>query len=139
MLSDATSERGVSTGLDALDEVLGGLYRGDNVVWQLDRAPVEPFYRAIASLSEAFDAKTVVSLGAAVNTYGIPGLAILDAGHGTQPGDLLREIHRLCRRPGRQLVLFETLDSMVRAWGATRTREFFARCCPLLLEGEAIA
>ena len=28
---------------------------------------------------------------------------------------------------------------MVRAWGVTGTREFFARCCPLLLELGAIA
>ena len=85
MLADAPSETRVSTGLEALDEVLGGLYWGDNVVWQLDRAPVEPFYQAIASLSEVFDTKTVVSLGAAVNTYGVPGLAIVDAGREQRP------------------------------------------------------
>ena len=79
MLLDAPSEPRVSTGLEALDEVLGGLYWGDNVVWQLDRAPVEPFYKAIAS-SDAFDSKTVVSIGAAVNTYGVPGLGVIDAG-----------------------------------------------------------
>ena len=142
MLADAPSETRVSTGLEALDEVLGGLYWGDNVVWQLDRAPVEPFYQAIASLSEVFDTKTVVSLGAAVNTYGVPGLAIVDAGPGselTQPADLLREIHRRCHPRRHRLLLFESLDSMVRTWGAAGTREFFARCCPLLLEVGAIA
>ena len=136
MLLDAPSEPRVSTGLEALDEVLGGLYWGDNVVWQLDRAPVEPFYQAIASLSEVFDTKTVVSVGAAVNTYGVPGLGIVDAGG---PADLLREIHRLCHPRRHRLLLFESLDSMVRAWGAAGTREFFARCCPLLLEVGAIA
>ena len=73
MLLDAPSEPRVSTGLEALDEVLGGLYWGDNVVWQLDRAPVEPFYQAIASLSEVFDTKTVVSVGAAVTPTASPG------------------------------------------------------------------
>jgi transcriptional regulator with XRE-family HTH domain len=135
MLLDAPSEPRVSTGLEALDEVLGGLYWGDNVVWQLDRAPIEPFYRAIA-LSDAFDSKTVVSVGAAVNTYGVPGLGIVDAGG---PADLLREIHRLCHPRRHRLLLFESLDSMVRTWGATGTRDFFARCCPLLLEVGAIA
>jgi hypothetical protein len=38
----------VSTGLDALDDVLGGRYWGDNVVWELDGAPVDAFYCAIA-------------------------------------------------------------------------------------------
>ena len=142
MLVDAPAVSRVSTGLEALDEVLGGLYWGDNVVWQLDRAPVEPFYRAIASLSDVFDTKTVVSLGVAVNTYGVPGLAIVDAAPGgdlAQPADLLREIHRRCHPRGHRLVLFESLDSMVRTWGAAGTREFFARCCPMLLEVGAIA
>ncbi len=142
MLLDALSEPRVSTGLEALDEVLGGLYWGDNVVWQLDRAPVEPFYQAIASASEVFDSKTVVSVGAAVNTYGVPGLGIIDAGPGSelvQPAELLREIHRLCHPRRHRLLLFESLDSMVRAWGAAGTREFFARCCPLLLEVGAVA
>ena len=142
MLMDVPSDTRVSTGLEALDEVLGGLYWGDNVVWQLDRAPVEPFYQAIASLSEIFDTKTVVSLGVAVNTYRVPGLAIVDAGPGTalaKPADLLHEIRRVCHPRRHRLLLFESLDSMVRSWGAAGTREFFARCCPLLLEVGAIA
>jgi transcriptional regulator with XRE-family HTH domain len=136
MLVDAPSQSRVSTGLEALDQVLGGLYWGDNVVWQLDRAPVEPFYAAIASLADVFDTRTVVSLGSAVNTYGVPGLGFVDAG---QPGDLLREIRRLCHARGHRLLLFESLDSMVRAWGVGGTREFFARCCPMLLEVGAVA
>ncbi len=135
MLSGALT---VSTGLDPLDDVLGGLYWGDNVVWQFDGTPVEPFYSAIASQSAVFETKAVVSLGSAVNTYGIPGVTIVDAAQ-SSPGDLLREIHRLCHPRGHRLVLFESLNSMVRAWGLSATREFFARCCPMLLELGAIA
>jgi transcriptional regulator with XRE-family HTH domain len=132
----------VSTGLDSLDAVLGGLYWGDNVVWQFDGTPVEPFYRAVASQGRVFDTRIVIAVGDAVNTYGVPGLTVLDAapgGEAVQPGELLREIHRLCHRPGRRLMLFEALDAMVRAWGVTGTRDFFTRCCPLLLEVGAIA
>ena len=142
MLAGAPTEPRACTGLRALDEVLRGLYWGDNVVWQLDGAPVEPFYRAIACLDGVFETKSLISLGAAVNTYGVPGLAIIDAGPGSDlahPGDLLRELRRRCRPRGHRLLLFESLDSMVRAWGVPGTREFFARCCPLLLELEAIA
>ena len=142
MLERTTSDPRVSTGLDPLDAVLGGLYWGDNVVWQFDGTPVEPFYRAIASQNRVFDTKVVVAVGDAVNTYGVPGLAVLDAAAGrdaVQPGDLLREIRRLCQRPGRRLLLFEALDGMVRAWGVKGTRDFFTRCCPLLLEVGAIA
>ena len=142
MLADAPSEPTVSTGLEALDKVLGNLYWGDNVVWQLDSAPLEPFYRAIASLSAVFDTKTVITLGAAVNTFGVSGLAIIDAGPGSalaQPADLLRELHRLCHTRGRRLLLFESVDSMVRSWGVNSTREFFVRACPLLLDTGTVA
>ena len=127
----------------ALDEVLGGLYWGDNVVWQLDRAPVEPFYRAIACLSEVFDTRTVDLAGRRSQHLRSPRArrsstpdraAILRS-----PRDLLRELHRLLPSRGHRLLLFESLDSMVRSWGVTSTREFFARCCPLLLEVGAIA
>jgi len=140
VLQDTPSELRVSTGIGALDAVLGGLYWGDNVVWQLDGAPVEPFYRAIARQSRVFDSKTVVSLGDA-DVCNVPGLDVIDAGPGSklaQPADLLRAVHRLCRPRGRRLLLFGPLEHMVREWGANRTREFFARCCPLLLELGAI-
>ena len=136
MLLDGQAEPRVSTGLDALDEVLGGLYWGDNVVLRLDRAPLEPFYRAIASTSGTFETRTAVSVGNAVNTYGVPGLAILNR---ARPADLLHEIRRMCKARGRRLFLFESLDSMVRAWGTAGTREFFTRCCPLLLDAGAVA
>jgi transcriptional regulator with XRE-family HTH domain len=135
MLTGALTER-VSTGLEALDTVLGGLYWGDNVVWQFDGTPVEPFYSAIATQSDVFETKTVVSIGSAVNTYGIPGATVVDA---AQPAEALRAIHRVCHPRGHRLVLFDSLDSMVRVWGLSATREFFARCCPMLLEVGAIA
>jgi len=142
VLESDKSEQRVSTGIDALDAVLGGLYWGDNVVWQLDAAPVEPFYGAIAALSETFDTRVFVSLGTDTARSGAYGLAVINAGPDTplaSPADLLREIHRLCHPPGRRLLLFDSLDSMVAAWGAGSTRAFFARCCPLLLEVGAIA
>jgi transcriptional regulator with XRE-family HTH domain len=126
----AVLDQRVSTGLDALDAVLGGLYWGDNVVWQLDGAPVAPFYRAVAG---EFESATMVALGRAVNTYDIPGLSVIE---GRAPADLLRELARL---RGHRLVLFGPLDAMVRTWGVPHTREFFARCCPMLLESGAIA
>lgn len=132
----------MSTGIDALDIVLGGLYWGDNIVWELESTSEELFYRAIGGLAQEFDTRTYVSLGGRASPAGVDGLTVLRAGPGTslpQPVDLLREIHRLCQPHGRRLLLFQSLDDMVRAWGASSTRGFFSRCCPMLLELGAIA
>jgi transcriptional regulator with XRE-family HTH domain len=138
MLEVEPFEETVSSGFPELDAVLGGLFWGDNVVWDLDGASAEPFYRAIGGVDGVFEMRAVVSLGAADSL----GLDVLDAGPASalaDPAKLLREIHRLCHPPGRRLFLFESLDSMARAWGVVSTREFFVRCCPMLLEAEAIA
>jgi len=142
MLESQTAEQRVSTGIDALDSVLGGLYWGDNVVWQLDGAPVEPFYAAIAAPDETFETRAFISLGGRPDAFAADAIAVINAGPGSefpQPADLLREVHRRCHPAGRRLLLFDSLDRMVAAWGANATRGFFARCCPLLLEVGAIA
>ena len=137
-LSDERSEQRVSTGLDALDAVLGGLYWGDNVVWQLDAAPVAPFYSAIACLERRLRDEDLRLARTAPPTHSTSraGGDRRRTRHAIwrSPADLLREIHRICHPRGRRLLLFESLDCMVRAWGASNTRGFFARCCPLLLE-----
>lgn len=142
MLVTHPSEQRVSTGLDTLDTVLGGLFWGDNVVWQLDGPAAEPFYRCIARQSAVFMSKTFVSLGETPTYRDIPGMAVVEAGPRSalaQPADLLREVHRLSQPRGHRLLLFDSMDAMVRAWGTNRTRDFFARCCPMLLELGAIA
>src|ERR1700757_3403145 len=141
MLHGDRSKPRVSTGLSALDAVLGGLYRGDNVVWQLDNVHIEPFYGAIARCADAFDRRTFVSVGDDGRTLDMDGLEVMRAGPGTRlshPAELLREIHRVCRPGGRQLLLFDSLERVVDAWGTSSARGFFARCCPMLLDLGAI-
>ena len=92
----------MSTGIDTLDAVLGGLYWGDNVVWQLDSAPVRPFYRAVADLTGTFESRTFVSLGTDAEAFDGHQVELIDAGPASafvDPVDLLREIHRLCHPP----------------------------------------
>jgi hypothetical protein len=105
------------------------------------------FYAAIAGLRDPFETRTFISLGADATAFADPAVDVIAAGTGSelpQPADLLRAIHQLCHPRGRRLLLFESLDTMVRAWGANGARAFFARaifarCCPLLLEVGAIA
>jgi transcriptional regulator with XRE-family HTH domain len=142
MLDDLGTRQRVSTGFDALDAVLGGLYWGDNVVWQLDSTPPTAFYEAIARRDDDFDTRTFISLDGSAEVLNTAGLAVIHAGPGTaleHPANLLREIHHICKPGGRRLLLFESLESMVRVWGPSSTRGFFARCCPLLLDVSAIA
>src|SRR5579875_2610611 len=141
MLDTKLTGRGVGSGLDALDAVLGGLFWGDNVVWQLEGAPSQPFYTAIAGRREQFDSRLFVALREDAEPPA-PGLELIRAGPGTTlPGaaDLLRELSRLCAPRRRRLVLFETMDSMLAVWGLATTQAFFARCCPMLLDVGAIA
>lgn len=141
--SDSSSKLKVSTGFRALDEVLDGLYWGDNVVWDLAAGEALPFYTAITGVPDAFDTKVFVSIGGNGSADEIgPEIGVLAAGPSTplaQPIDLLQEIQRLCRSTHRRLLLFDSLDAMVRIWGAQKTRGFFARCCPFLLEVGAVA
>jgi transcriptional regulator with XRE-family HTH domain len=135
----------VSTGIASLDGALGELYWGDNVVWELDGvASAEPFYRAILGLEGAFDLSgwVAVSSGPAGLTREFPQLVALGTPPGAAPiapAQLLREIRRQCDVRRRTLLLFDSLDAMVDAWGAELTRGFFSRCCPMLLELGAIA
>jgi transcriptional regulator with XRE-family HTH domain len=61
-----------STGIDALDEVLGGLGVGDNVVWQAaDPADIEPFVEAFLATSHGATPLTYLS-------FRLPPAAVLD-------------------------------------------------------------
>ncbi len=137
--------RRVSTGVASLDGVLGELYWGDNVVWQCDGvASADSFYRAIASLPGAFDVSRWVAVGPTPSALiaDLPGLGSIGTAPGSTPmapGELLREVRRSCDVQQRNLLLFDSLDTMVEAWGVELTRGFFARCCPMLLELGAIA
>ena len=130
----SSSKLKVSTGIDELDTVLGELYWGDNVVWEVDGAQADPFYAAIGSLAEEFDMRAFVSIGGSMPVRGTPDLTLIEAGPGTalpQPADLLREIQRLCHAPSRRLLMFDSLDQMVRAWGVGGARAFFQSLLPL--------
>ena len=138
-------EGAASTGIAELDRALGGLYWGDNVVWETDeRAPADPFFRAIAETRSQYDVARFVTLTrepAAVRER-YPELEVLDARAGTslaQPRPLLEEVRQACLDSRRTLLLLDSLDAMSAQWGAETARRFFVRSCPLLLELGAIA
>jgi hypothetical protein len=71
-----------TTGLEVLDRVLGGLYWGDNVVWDVESAgDVDPFYAAVAAIAGEYDAAAYVTLTRDPDDLvaAHPGLEVLDA------------------------------------------------------------
>jgi transcriptional regulator with XRE-family HTH domain len=134
-----------STGVTPLDSALGGLYWGDNVVWEPDEHDsVEPFFRAVATHASEYHYAGYVSLSRdpAVVRAAFPGLAVIDARPGTplaEPGKLLEEIRHVCSTHERDLLLFDPLETMAAQWDQPTAQRFFTRCCPMLLELGAIA
>lgn len=135
-----------STGVAELDVALGGLFWGDNVVWEIEEgSSVEPFLAAIAArAAEDYERAAYVTVGRDPGEVHerFPGLEVIDARPGTslaEPGALLGEIRKLCTSVERGLLLFDPLEAMGAAWGADTALRFFTRGCPMLLELGAIA
>lgn len=134
-----------TTGVDELDLALGGLYWGDNVVWEREEGgSVEPFFQAIADHSGEYRFTGFVTLTRSPDEVreSYPGFEVLDARPGSalaQPGPLLNEIRKVCVSVDRDLLLFDSLESMSDQWGSDTALRFFTRSCPMLLELGAIA
>ena len=136
-----------TSGLPELDVALGGLYWGDNVVWEAeDGAAVAPFYAAAAAAAREgqYDLAAYVTLTRSPDELAAlhPGLDVIDARPGTelaQPRALVDAVRRAGSESGRDLLLFDPLEEMSARWGAETAERFFTLSCPLLLELGAVA
>ena len=130
-----------ATGVPELDAALGGLFWGDNVVFEVPgTAAAAPFYRAIATSDVAYDRRLFVRLDDGSATY--EGFEVIDAGRKgklAEPAPLLRAVFERCQGTEQNLLLFDGLGTMAARWGPDVAARFFARCCPQLLELGAIA
>ena len=123
----------------ALDDVLGGLFWGDNVVLEVaEPRAADPFYRAVGGGDE-YDQRLYVSLSGDTTLAGVDPLDARAEGELARPAPLLRAIVERCRRSERNLLLFEGMETMIARWGGDVAGRFFAHCCPQLLELGAIA
>ncbi len=134
-----------STGVAQLDDVLGGLFWGDNVVWEAEhRETVAPFVAAALQRPEQFAHIAFVSLTEAPTSLHAahPGIEVIDARTGSKlegPGPLLAAVQACAQRAPRVLLVFESLDAMSERWGHAMAQRFFIRACPMLLDLWAVA
>ncbi|MCB0969008.1 MAG: helix-turn-helix domain-containing protein [Ilumatobacter sp.] len=123
----------IGTGYAGVDEALGGVIVGDNVVWVVED---ESVYERIVD--------TFVDIGAA----GRRGLFVDFGGFGTRadridatsggtyrlPGPLLDELERRVRDQAPDYVVIDGLGRVARRWGVDATSQFFAHACPAMLD-----
>jgi transcriptional regulator with XRE-family HTH domain len=133
----------VETGLPPLDELLGGLLAGDNVVWVTDRdARYEVVEQAFLTSSVRRGPTLQVACTRAELERPRPArVDVLDATVGSDFGRytaLCDEIERRMAETPRLNILFDGLDELDRRWGHAETVRFFTRMCPSMLQTGAI-
>ncbi len=139
-----TDPNTVSTGVPPLDAALGGLFWGDNVVWELDEGgSLDPFVAALLRGREQFNRIIFVCFEGDVDGLRAAhaDAEVLDARPGSaiaDPGPLLATVRERARVP-RSLVIFDSLDTLSARWGDEMAQRFFTRACPMLLDLWAVA
>jgi transcriptional regulator with XRE-family HTH domain len=136
----------VSTGAPDLDDLLGGLVLGDNVVWSYDDVDLVSRFED-AFLREGLDRDEPCHY---VTTSGAPAeigarfgsqVAVLDARPGRRFADLVRLEQTVLEtaRAAAGRFVFEGLDAFARRQGAERALGLFTRTCPQLFDLGSIA
>jgi transcriptional regulator with XRE-family HTH domain len=134
-----------STGIAQLDSAVGGLYWGDNVVWELEEGgSLEPFRAAVLRGHGQFSMVVLVTLEADPEELRAahPGADVVDVRPGSSiadPGALLDVVRERVGRAPRALVIFDSLDAFTDRWGRAATQRFFTRACPLLFDLWAVS
>ena len=141
------SEGHIGSGIADLDELIGGLVPGDNVVWVADNPAVMSSLEA-SFLTEAGRARlpqayvTTAASPEAVRKRVGKGVKIFDArprqAHG-EPAVLEQSLLELCRSPLPACVVLDGLDVLVRRWRPERALAYFSRVCPRMFDAGAIA
>jgi len=133
-----------STGLDGLDTVLGGLQKGDNVVWQVDsvddfRQFVEPY--AVRARQDGRKLVYVRFADQAPLVESGPGVIIhrLDATTGFET--FSSQVHNIIADSGLEAYyVFDCLSNLLSAWATDlMIGNFFRITCPYLFELDTIA
>jgi len=133
-----------STGLKGLDEILSGLNKGDNVVWQVDS--IEDYQRFVAPFVRKAlnDGRKVIYMRFADHAPLVePDSHItiynLDASSGFE--SFSTQVHAIITHEGLETYyVFDCLSDLLSAWATDlMVGNFFMITCPYLFELETIA
>lgn len=130
--------RPTGTGFDSIDDAVGGLITGDNVVWLGDDRSVYAALRTGFVEAATRDGQRVlhVAFDASVG-HQIPDTEWLDAGPRSafsQPRALADELDRRFREDRPECIVVDDLGGPIRRWGVATTVDFFSRACPTMLQ-----
>ncbi len=130
-----------STGEPLLDDLLGGLLAGDNVVWVGDRPELHDQIET-SFLETTAGSATLVALDDRPGLFNVPDhVELIDGRPGrphADPAALEREIIHRGTRPNTRIVIRD-LDILVSRLGSQAALGFFSRICPRLFDQGAIA
>ena len=135
----------IPSGIKDLDDILGGLLTGDNVVWVTDQQDI--FNRLESSLLKVTDPSerslhvTGRETEAQVKGRYRGRVDVIDARPGENLSDmvLLEQTIVTAVRNGATRVFVDGLASFAQQWGLDRAVGFFKRVCPRLFDLGAIA
>ncbi len=134
----------LTTGLPGADQMLKGLIRGDNIVWQVDnvedyRPFVDPYCRAAAKIGEPLVYIRFAAHPPLVEDGPDVRICRLDPHAGFE--SFVTSIHRIIESTGRGgYYVFDCLSELAEAWRSDQMLgNFFMLTCPYLYDVEAIA
>ena len=133
-----------STGIDSLDAVFAGLYKGDNVVWQVDST--DDFVKFVTPyVDKAISQKRKVVYMRFANhepfVESKPGVKIYELNADSGFETFTTQVHEIITEEGKEAYyVFDCLSYLLEAWATDlMIGNFFMVTCPYLYELDTIA
>lgn len=134
------SDGRVESGIQDLDDALGGWLTGDNVVWVSNDAELslqlETAFFAKASSKQTCVYVTALATRAQIRKLFGKEIEVIDAGVGSRFSEpaLLEETLISAARNGATRIVIDGMESFAERWGTERATAFFKRACPRLFD-----
>ncbi|MGC9326626.1 MAG: PEP/pyruvate-binding domain-containing protein [Candidatus Hinthialibacter sp.] len=140
---DAES-RVIRSGIPALDQVLQGIWLGDNVVWQIEDLEIYQFFARSFIAQAVTDGYACVYLRFASHPPILdpqPGLTLIELDPSPGFDSFSAQVHKIIEEKGRQVFyVFDNLSALAAEWTTDEMlANFFQLTCPYLFELDTVA